>query len=253
LRDLSDVERVNLQFTRDWTPIAVDGFETLVVLNRDSAQASGCDGIRKPLVGEMCAVLAHEAARRGADYFCFTNADILFSQDAIAIMLRDAREGYAFTRMDIDGATGADLAMHLGGVDVVAARPGWWLANRHRFRDFIVGELNWDQIYTSVLLRHANAVLFNVRPLVRHVEHPVVWSHQGGFANYNGYLGSLDSHYYSLWCEYHAERENWARRGGTEEEHFAIQRRTFTRPWPVTTRIAQPLRKVRAWMRRELG
>jgi hypothetical protein len=69
----------------------------------------------------MCAVLAHEAARRGAEYFCFTNADILFSQAAIDIMLRDAREGYAFTRMDIDAASGADLAMHLGGVDAVAA------------------------------------------------------------------------------------------------------------------------------------
>jgi hypothetical protein len=196
----------------------------------------------------MCAILAHEAARRGADYFCFTNADILFSQDAIALMLQHAREGYAFSRMEVDAVTGANRSIHVGGVDAIAARPRWWLANRRRFRDFIVGESTWDQIYTSVLIRHAIAVVLNVDPLVRHVEHPIVWSHQGGFAKYNGYLGALDSHYFGLWCEYHALREQWLRRGGTEEEHFTIQRRAFTRPWPMKTRIVQPLRKARAWL-----
>ena len=117
-------------------------------------------------------------------------------------------------------------------------------------RDFIVGESTWDQIYTSVLLRHAaDAVLLNTRPLVRHVEHPVAWAHEGAFADYNGYLGSLDSHYFSLWCEYHAAREEWARRGGSEAEHVALQRRTFTRRWNAATRALQPLRKARAWAR----
>lgn len=254
LRELRNVQRVNLQFAHDWTPIVVDGFETLVVLRGDSKRAVGCDeGVRKPLVGEMCTVLAQEAARRGAAYFCFTNADILFSADAIDAMLDGGLDGYAFSRMDVDPMTGADLGMHLGGVDAIAARPSWWLANRQRFRDFIVGEANWDQMYTSVLLRHANAVLFNSCPLVRHVDHPVVWSHQGTFAAYNGYLGSLDSHYFTLWCEYHAEREQWLRRGGSEEEHLAIQRRAFTRPWPVATKIVQPLRKARARLLRRFA
>jgi len=245
------VQRVNLQFTHDRTPLTVDDFETLVVLRRDSRQVTGKAGPRKPLIGEMCAVLAEEAARRGAAFFCFTNADILFAPDAIDAILNGGREGYAFSRMDVDPLTGGDRGMHLGGVDAIAARPAWWLANRRRFRDFIVGEANWDQIYTSVLLRHADAVLFNARPLVRHVEHPVAWSHQGAFADYNGYLGALDSHYFTLWCEYHAERERWLRRGGSEDEHFLMQRRVFTRPWPMATRIVQPLRKARAWLRHE--
>jgi hypothetical protein len=253
LRDLRDVQRVNLQFVRDSTPISVDGIETLVVLRRDSREVTGCDGTRKPLVGEMCAVLAREAARRGADYFCLTNADILFSQDAIALMLTDGREGYAFSRMEVDPTTGADRSIHAGGVDAIAAQPRWWLANRRRFRDFIIGESTWDQIYTSVLLRHADAVLLNVHPLIRHIEHPVMWSHQGGFADYNGYLGAVDSHYFTLWCEYHAERERWLRRGGSEDEHFDMQRRVFTRPWPVATKIMQPLKKARAWLRHELA
>jgi hypothetical protein len=251
VRRLRNVHRVNLQFAQDRAALAVEDFETLAVLRRDSRQATGHDGARKPVVGEMCAALAQEAALRGAEYFCLTNADILFTQDAIDAMARGGRDGYAFSRMDVDPLTGVDRGMHLGGVDAIAARPAWWLANQRRFRDFILGEPNWDQIYTSVLLRHANAVLLNERPLIRHVEHPVAWSHRGAFADYNGYLASLDSHYFTLWCEYHAEREQWLCRGGSREEHFAIQRRTFTRPWRASTRIAQPLRKARAWLRHE--
>lgn len=252
LRRLHGVDRVNLQFRHDSTPVAVDDFETLPVLTRDSRTATGAEGIRKPLLGELCSTLAREAQSRGATYFCFSNADILFSQEAITAVLSGDRDGYAFSRMDVDAVTGVDLGMHLGGVDAIAARPEWWLANAHRFRDFILGEPNWDQMYTSILLRHADAVLLNARPLVRHVAHPIAWVHHGAFADYNGLLGALDSHYFTLWCEYHAARKEWERLGGTDEEHEAIQRRAFTRPWSASTMLIQPLRRSRAWLRYRL-
>jgi hypothetical protein len=198
-------------------------------------------------MGETCSALAAEAHRRGSEYFCFANSDIIVTQRAIDEMRDRGRDGYAFSRMDVDAGTGADVEINLGGVDAIAARPGWWLANSRRFREFIVGEPLWDQIYTSILLRHADAVLFNVHPLVRHVGHPVAWSHHGVFASYNGYLGALDSHYFSLWCEYHAARLAWAERGGSEEQHFELQRSVFTRPWRPGTWLVQPLRKAKAW------
>jgi hypothetical protein len=249
LRALGGVELVNLQFARTWTPIAVDGFETLPVLEHDSLTATGARGIRKPLMGEVCVTLAAEARRRGSGYFCFTNADILFSQEAVDEMRAGRREGYAFSRMDVDAAAGVEEQINLGGVDAIAARPAWWLANARRFRQFIVGESLWDQMYTSILLRHADAVLFNLRPLIRHSTHPVAWSEHGAFASYNGFLAALDSPYFSLWCEYHAAREAWVRQGGSEAQHFAMQRAAFTRPWHRGTWTLQLLRRARAWAR----
>jgi hypothetical protein len=249
LRALDRVELVNLQFAKNWTPIILEGFECLTVLEHDSLTATGVKGIRKPLVGELCSTLAVEAHRRGCEYFCFTNSDIVFTQRAIDEMRDRRRDAYAFSRMEVDADSGADEAINLGGVDAIATRPGWWLKNASRFRQFIVGDALWDQMYASILLRHADAVLFNVHPLVRHVRHPIAWSERGAFAAYNGYLAALDSHYFSLWCEYHAAREEWARRGGSEEEHLAIQRSAFTRPWRPGTRLVQSLRKAKAWGR----
>lgn len=249
LRQLSGVCRLNVQFKDDAMPCAVEGFETVPVLERDSRTATGAPGRRKPLIGEVCASLAREAQLRGAAYFCFTNSDIVFTQDAIDVMVAEGRDGYAFSRMDVDPVSGRDIGINLGGVDAIAARPAWWLEHRSRFRDFIVGEANWDQLYTSILLRHADAVLFNARPLIRHRDHPKAWSEVGPFANYNGYLGALDSPYFSLWCEYHARREAWAASGGTEQEHIAFQREIFKRPWHLSTRLTQPLRRARAWLR----
>ena len=49
--------------------------------------------------------------------------------------------------------------------------------------------------------------------------------------------------------EYDEAREAWARRGGSEHEHFAIQRAVFTRPWSRSTWLLQPLRRGNAWVR----
>lgn len=249
LRDLEGVELVNLQFARNWTPINPDGFECLAVLEHDSVTATGAQGIRKPLMSELCCALGAEAHRRGSEYFCFTNSDIVFTQRAVDEMRDRGLEGYVFSRMEVDAATDANLEINLGGVDTIATRPGWWLANAYRFRPFIVGESLWDQLYASILLRHADAMLFNVRPLIRHVMHPVAWSERGAYGDYNRYLAALDSHYFTLWCEYHAAREEWARRGGSEEENFDIQRSAFTRPWSRGTWPIQSLRRAKAWCR----
>jgi hypothetical protein len=211
--------------------------------------ATTAPGIRKPLVSELCSALAAEARRRGSEYFCFTNSDIVFTQRAIDEMRGGGRDAYAFSRMEVDAETGEDRGITLGGVDAIATRPAWWLANAHRFRPFIVGESLWDQVYTSILLRHADAVLFNMRPLIRHVMHPVVWSERGAFASYNGYLAALDSPYFSLWCEYHAAREQLAARGGSEEENLAVQQSAFKRPWSPGTWVVQSLRRAKAWGR----
>ena len=251
LGELSGVERVNLQFARDWTSLTHDRFDTLSVLEQDSLTVTGLvEGTRKPIISELCAVLAAEAVRRNCEYFCFTNSDILVSQAAIDEIEGRKRDGYAFSRMDIDPRTGEELGIVLEGMDVIAVRASWWRLNAHRFRAFIVGEPCWDSQYTSTMVRYSDAVILNVRPLIRHVAHPKAWSHTSPFARYNGYLTALDARLFSLWCEYHALRAAWPAAAGrtAEEENFTLQRATLRRPWPIGSDVLQAARSVKAWV-----
>src|SRR6202008_3060739 len=166
LRALKGVALGNVQWADEI--FEVEGIRTLPRLKLDSRGVSGRPGKRRPVVSEIFDVLARVAEEEGREYFAYANGDILVSQQAVSRILTGRRETYAFSRMDVDGESGAELGMMTYGVDAFAARVDWWRRNRTRFRRYLVAEWVWDNVYTAILLAHSDGVLLNREPLIRH-------------------------------------------------------------------------------------
>ena len=194
---LRGAEIVNVQFAHQ--PHDVAEVRTLAMLRQSSNSVSGRRGPSKAIVSEILDVLAAEASARSMDYICFTNADIIFTQQAVDWIAGSGREAYLFSREDFDGETRAPIQMEIAGVDVVAVATSWWLANRRRFRRYIAGEACWDNVYTAIVMCHADALIENRRALVRHERHP---------------MGPMPSPYFGQYVRMLTALEE-AKRGGT--------------------------------------
>lgn len=223
LRLLNEVEVVDLQ----WEPLPDKRpwIRTVSDLRADSRSASGCDGRRKPIASDVMRALADVAEHRGHALFMYINSDIVVTPAAIALIRTNAKQAFAFSRLDVDPEGGRPLEPTLSGVDAFAFDVGWWRGHQHRFRPYILGEACWDTVYAAVAMCHADG-LIAVDGEIRHERHPTQWG-QGGFADYNGYLAAIDSRYFSIWCQYYARLMELRARGATREEARALARETF--------------------------
>jgi hypothetical protein len=250
LRTLHGVDVVNAQL--EHAPHHVPGISTLAALTGTSNGVTGRPGPLKPLMSDMFNVLAAEAAARGLQYFCFTNGDILVSQDAIDWMLERQLEAYVFAREDFDLATGASRGIEIFGIDVVAIATEWWHRNRARFRDYIVAEGTWDNVYAAILLCHANAAIENRRGLVRHEAHPQVWD-KSPFAEYTRLLAAYDAAYFTLWCRYVEALQRLRAAASSDVQEEALAREVFVWRPSAFERAIQAGRNVKARVRYDCG
>jgi hypothetical protein len=173
----------------------------------------------------MFDALAGIARAGGCRYFAYLNADIEVSQAALDTVAAGDCDGYAFSRVDVDPATGADLGVEIFGLDMFAIDTAWWARHRRRFRQYIAGEACWDDVYASVLCAHGRAEIVNERPGIFHERHPTLWN-TGPFAEHNGYLAALDAPYFSRWCQY-ASRLSESRTAGTPVDARELARETM--------------------------
>lgn len=246
-RGLRGVTLANLQWADE--VFEVDGFETHPVLRGDSRTVSGRPGRRLPVVSELFDRLAEIAEARGCRWFAFANSDVAWTQDAIDRIADGGREGYAFSRVDVDAESGEAVEMVTAGVDGFAIAPGWWRAHRRRFRAYLAGEPIWDNVYAAILLAHADAVLLNRDPLLLHARHPAGDWRRSPFALYLNHLAALDRPYFSRWAEYHHRLTEMRARGATEADEMALQREVFRRPPSARERALQAARAAKARLR----
>jgi hypothetical protein len=197
----------------------------------------------------MLDVLAAEAIRRACAYFCFTNADIIWSQEAVDWILQEGREAYTLSRSDFHSETGADAGIELSGIDAVAMRPEWYRAHAHRFRDYIVGETCWDNVYAAILMCHADAAIENRRGLLRHEQHQSGPVPSPVFDDYTGLLAALDAEYFHLWCRYWGRLEACRARGASPDEEERLARELFVWQPAWHTPALRLARHVRARLR----
>lgn len=238
---LHGVELINLQFRNQDALQTRKGFDTLCVLEKDSTTVSGQLGTRKPIVSELFDAMAKEAFKRRCRYFAFSNSDIEVTQDAVDLILKAVSDGFVFSRVDYDAASGQDLGMVIWGADCFVIDTSWWIKNRRRFRDYILGDMGWDTTYASILMCHSDCILLNRDPLIRHQRHTSVWI-DSPFAMFNGYLAALDARYFSLWCGYIDQLEKLRNRQAAEEEELELQRRAFqwtSTPWQQLKQAAR--------------
>ena len=244
---LRGAEIVNVQFAHQ--PHDVAEVRTLAMLRQSSNSVSGRRGPSKAIVSEILDVLAAEASARSMDYICFTNADIIFTQQAVDWIAGSGREAYLFSREDFDGETRAPIQMEIAGVDVVAVATSWWLANRRRFRRYIAGEACWDNVYTAIVMCHADALIENRRALVRHERHPMGPMPSPYFGQYVRMLTALDAGYFSLWYRYWDGMRGLRAAGATAEAEAAWARDVFVWKPAVRARVVQRGRDVKALVR----
>jgi hypothetical protein len=210
LLSLDYVIPVNLQFLDE--DFQHEGFRTLRVLRRDSRTVTGAAGVRKPIVSEMFDALAGAARAAGCRYFAYMNNDIEVSQGAIGIILAGDRDGYAFSRVDVDPATGVETGIQIFGLDMFAIDAAWWERERRRFRPYIAGEACWDNVYASLLCADGNGLVINEGSGIYHQHHATLWK-DGPFARHNAYLASLDSPAFSRWVRYATRLDELLRTG----------------------------------------
>ncbi len=253
LREVSHGSPINLQFRDRGQLVVADGCETLAVLEQDSRTVSGRNGPRKPIVSEMFTRLASLAVERGRHYFAFSNSDIVFTPDAVERIGLADRHAYVFARTETEPETGRDLAPLIYGADAFAVDARWWLDNQRRFRQYIVGESLWDNVYAAQLLCWADGILLNREPLVRHETHAIAWK-DSPFVEYNGVLTALDRLYFSRWTLYTKRLETLrskARGLADAELELRLQEEVFRgwRPGP-TDLVLQALRVAKLRLRR---
>lgn len=240
---LRGVRLINLQFAGDPSPAAHPAFETRSVLRQDSLLRTGVTGPRKPIVSELLDRLVDAAVESRAAYAGFSNADILISPAAIERVTTSRDDAVVFSRMDVDGATGAPLGEFLSGQDTLFIRPEAFHAIRPRLRAYVVGEMPWDVIYTSILLTHVRASLVNRGDDCRHVFHETIWA-DSPFARYAWRLAHQDWTYFARWYRYYVPAKTLRARGGSLAEEDSLRDRAFG-PLSPTERLLHAYRSFR--------
>jgi hypothetical protein len=242
LGSLHDVEVIDLQW--DPTPPKRPWIRTVPDLQLDSRMVSGCDGPRKPVTTDAMRVLIEQADRGGHRYLMLTNADIVITPAATALIEQNGKEVYAFSRLDVEKDTGRELEPTLAGLDAFAFDVRWFRANRRRFRPYIMGEACWDTVYAAIAMCHGDGLIAS-RGEIRHEPHPTEWG-QSGFADYNGYLAAVDNRYFTLWCSYYAQLMASRARGASLEEERALCQRVFQWRPSAAAAVKQVGRNIKA-------
>ena len=248
---LSGVRLVNLQFAGDPSPATHPGFHTRAVLRQDSRSVTGVPGIRKPIMRELLDRLVDEADDAGSPYAGFSNADILVSQGAIDRTAGGRRDAIVFSRMDVDPLTGNPVGEFMSGQDTLFIRPAVYRALRSKLRPYIVGEMPWDVVYTSVLLTHCHAELVNRGDDCRHVAHDTIWV-DSPFAEYGWRLAHMDWTYVERWYRYYYPAKAMREAGRPPAEEDALREAVF-RDLTILERTKSVYRRLRYGTRWSAG
>jgi hypothetical protein len=220
------VRLVNLQFANDSSPIEYPSFDTRAVLREDSRSITGLQGPRKPTMRALLDGLVDAAEQAGCTYAGFSNADIIVTPSAIERVVNGGRDAVIFSRMGIDPQTGAAAGEFLSGQDTLFIRPAVYRALRPRLRPYIVGEMPWDVIYTSVLLTHCRAELVNRGDDCRHVDHEAIWV-DSPYAPHAWRLAKMDWTYFARWYRYYYPAKAMRERGAPAADEEALKQSVF--------------------------
>jgi glycosyltransferase involved in cell wall biosynthesis len=232
--------RVAIVFPDDGCPAGADGLERQAVLRRDSAEMARARAPRRAVTREVFDALAALAREAGARYFFFVNGDIRLSQAAVDLITSGGSTAYVFTRTDID-ADGGNAALLLSGIDGFAVDVNWYAANAWRFREYLIGDRTWDNVYASILFSHGDARMVYRSGWLLHERHSSRWLN-GPYSSYLRYLSALDAQYFRLWCEFHDRGCEAVERGGGEDALNAIAHRVFVWRPTAADRLVQHAR-----------
>jgi hypothetical protein len=247
LTRLPGVQAVNVQFQKEpW--VGLPGMEMVPALLRDSVTAAGPGGRRKPLTRELFDVLARVAAARGHTYFAYVNSDILILPAALEAVEREVCQTYAISRHDVDHLDGdvREGALLTAGIDMFVVSVEWWRRHCRRFRQYVIGDACWDNVYTAMMMCHSDGIILNRERLILHERHRAPRHDVTSTARYNGFLAALDARYFSLWCDYWHRLEQARAQGLSGADERALREEVFVWRRSAAAALQQSIRDARA-------
>lgn len=171
------------------------GWTASPTLQQASHEILKTQAYRLPMTRELFDRCAETALQMDCPYFLFANSDIALTPllfECVDIFLQRGIDTVMVSRTNIPDPAhpNHNAELYIIGQDVWLCSVAWWLKNRHRFQNYILGIRGWDIVYTSIMLCHSMGFLFNTRGgACYHVNHP-----HGGLdvAAYNDYNFKLE-------------------------------------------------------------
>lgn len=140
------------------------------------------------------------------EYFAYLNNDILVSEKAIKLILKQEYETYSFSRHDIHNLNNINqpiipIKIEIAGFDLWCCKTVWWRLKNQLFKKYVVGQWQWDVDYALTMFNHSNGKLCNDEFYIGHEDHLRAWNESSPEAIYNNSLWQT-SPYREKWGEY---------------------------------------------------
>ena len=174
-----EIELFNLQF-EDGTNLTEDpGFKTLKVLKKKSVDlVPDARNKELPIMREMFDVLAG----LDADYFIFSNNDIIISNRLIDEIKKTQKNCYPVSRLAIKPIDSLEDDIEyshyqVAGFDTFAVKPSWWSRHKDKFPSYILGFPSWDVHYATIMMQYdkSTSLVNKWPPSAFHIMHDSPW------------------------------------------------------------------------------
>jgi hypothetical protein len=145
-------------------------------------------------------------SNQDCDYFMYLNSDTLPAKKLIKLILKGEYETYAVSRHEIlpleniqDDVTAYKI--EIAGFDAWICKKQWWIDNRDKFKNYIVGNHLWDVDYAITMFKNSHGKLCNKEFFLAHEKHPIKWNDSTPEALHNARLFDQTS-FHKQWKEF---------------------------------------------------
>lgn len=196
----TEIELYNITFADEQN--AHPEFTQLPLLTKSSRELIPQSKKRLPLAKECFDALS----KQSCEYFLYLNNDILISDKLIKLILKQSYETYSFSRVDVQPLTSIDgnmvpIKMEIAGFDAWSCNSNWWNEHKHRFKNYVVGQWQWDVDFALTMYNYSNGTICNDDFYIAHEDHLRAWNSTSPEAVYNDNLWKTTS-YQDVWGEY---------------------------------------------------
>lgn len=182
LNEQFDVDVYDVQF--DDAEQVDSRLNTLKVLCRDSQQITKGDK-RLPFINDIFNALS----RMECDYFIYCNSDVIVNSNLIKFIHDKQPACFACSRLDINNIESFDFVLNkqitpvryeIAGFDAFVFSRHWYIEHESLFRDYLIGQPCWDQVYATIMKIYGDNSHFgnNFPPYCFHIHHEQTWQTQ---------------------------------------------------------------------------
>lgn len=158
--------------------------ETLNTLSRSSLDHT-TGSKQLPFVNDIFNVLCDQ----DCDYFIFCNSDVIVNGNLIKHIKEHKPHAMACSRLDIKHIDSFDdvlkkqikpVRYEIAGFDCFIFSKVWYLEKKQLFRDYLVGQPCWDQVYATIIKLYGGNHSFGNQypPFCFHIHHEPTWQNK---------------------------------------------------------------------------